>query len=156
MAENSSKNKVIAWIVLSVLIAFFGYLTYSFVPGWLWHVEHSKGKATIENVDKERKSFIYSYFNIYESDTIKNKREVSKVGDLEGITDGKAISVTYSKYQSSYVRFKDIDSEPMLIGTILVYAIAIIGILLYIGVLQDKISLETLAGVNRQEENEEE
>jgi hypothetical protein len=152
MISNSRGDKNLAWIVLTILIGFLIYLTFVFTPGWLWHFEHSQGKATIQSVDTEKRFFVYSYFNVYKSDTVESKRKVDKVGDLGGISVNEVLPITYSKFQSGYVRFESIDSKPMLFLTASVYVLVIIGILLYIAVLRNKISLETLVGTAKPEE----
>lgn len=149
MVKNTFQQKTIAWIVLSILIIFLGYLIYVFLPGWSWHIEHSEGRAEIESVSESDKTFTYSYFNQYKSKTITNIRKVEKVGDFAGISVGATLPITYSKYVSGYVRFKSINQNPSLSLTVGVFILALVGILLYVGVLLNKISLETLAGVRR-------
>jgi len=153
MVKNTHQHKTIAWIVLSILIIFLGYLIYIFLPGWSWHIEHAEGRAKIESVSESDKTFTYSYFNEYKSETITNKRKVEKIGDLADISVGATFPITYSKYVSGYVRFKSLDQIPALSLTVGVFILALVGVLLYVGVLLNKISLETLAGV-RVEPNE--
>jgi hypothetical protein len=151
MAENTQQTKIIAWVVLTTLIVFLIYLTYAFVPAWTYHFEHIEGTATVEVVNKEDKSFIYSYFNEYQSQSVQNVRKIEKAGDFGLIREGSNISISYSKYMSGYVRFDSFDYIPPLSLTIGVYLLALIGIALYIGVLLNKVSLEMLAGVREKE-----
>ncbi len=147
MVKNTLQHKAIAWIVLLILIVFLGYLFYVFLPSWSWHIEHTEGRAEIESINKSAKSFTYSYFNKYKSETITNEREVEKMGDLVDISIGTTLPVTYSKYVSGYVRFKTLDQIPSLGLTVGVFILVLVGVILYVAVLLNKISLETLAGV---------
>jgi len=158
MALNSKIDKLIAIILLLVLVGFMIYQARIFIPGWAYHYEHESGVAKITELRSvgNDKILVYSYYNKYLEREITNTREIVDLKYWQKLNNQQDYSITYAKYFPSLVVFSSLDKEPLFVMRIIIYLIELIALGLVIGVLLNKVSLETLAGVNKDEPLEEE
>lgn len=155
MASNSKKDNVIAVLILIPMIALVVYQSTIFIPGWAYHLANKSGSAEIKDkYEEEGKKFIeYTYYNEYLRENVINTRKIANIKHWEQYIPHKRFKISYARYFPTLVIFESIDKEPLFLLRVFFYVIELIVIGLVVGVLRDKISLQTLAGV-RVEPNE--
>ncbi len=144
---NTPLELKLARIILVLLLVLLGYLINNFYPSWTWHIYNLKAQAKVVSIDEKNNVVTYSYFNQSKFKEITLARTLKTKSELSNFNLKSNFTITYSYYVPQFVRFDLFDKPPKVGLTVFAVLIVLIGILLYSGVVLNRISLKALAGV---------
>jgi hypothetical protein len=144
---NTPRELKIAKIILVLLLVLLGYLSMSFYPSWTWHIYNLKAQAKVVSIDEKNNVVTYSYFNQSKFKEITLERRLKTKSELSYFNLNSNYTISYSYYVPQFVIFDLFDKPPKVGQTIFAVVVVLMGILLYSGVVLNRISLKALAGV---------
>lgn len=147
--KNNNQDRTLTKLAMGVLIAFAMYLLYLFIPIWSMDIAKASTNANVLSIEKDGgiNRVIYTYYHERLKKDIKLSRKVELKSYLERIERRSSMKIDYSIHFPGYVHFHGLDSKLSPSLTITVFLLVLLSIYLCLRVLQGKLELKTLLGM---------